>query len=230
MNSTKLDFEQRKQEVEIYFSFLAILEDDENTRLKYKDGEKVIEKKVSGTLQKILIANGFLLLYNLIEATVRNSILEIYDEIQDSNINFEMLSKRLKKIWIKQEMNKFKEGTFKHDTLRHQVMNIAESVLTRESIVLSKEYLDFSGNLDAKKIRELSEKIGFGKPKNGRNLVTIKNKRNRLAHGEATFSEIGRDYTVGDLSDFKKETIEFLDEVILKIEHFISHKKYIVHS
>ena len=81
MNSTKLDFEQRKQEVEIYFSFLAILEDDENTRLKYKDGEKVIEKKVSGTLQKILIANGFLLLYNLIEATVRNSILEIYYKI-----------------------------------------------------------------------------------------------------------------------------------------------------
>ncbi|MCI5129736.1 MAG: hypothetical protein D3907_14910, partial [Candidatus Electrothrix sp. AUS3] len=104
------------------------------------------------------------------------------------------------------------------------------SVLKKESIALYRENLDFSGNLDAQKIRELSEKIGFGKPKNGRNLVTIKNKRNRLAHGEATFSEIGRDYTVGDLSDFKKETIEFLDEVILKIEHFISHKKYIVHS
>ncbi|MCI5130582.1 MAG: hypothetical protein D3904_03455 [Candidatus Electrothrix sp. EH2] len=230
MNSTKLDFEQRKQEVETYFSFLVILEDDENTRLKYKKGETIVKERVSGLLQKILIANGFLLLYNLIEATVRNSILEIYYEIQDSNINFEMLSDRLKKIWIKQETDKLKEGTFKQDTLRNQVLDIAESVLKKESIALSRENLDFSGNLDAQKIRELSRKFGFSRPQDGRNLVTIKNKRNRLAHGEATFSEIGRDYTVGELTSFKDETLIFLDEVISKIEHFISHKKYIVGS
>ncbi|MCI5151226.1 MAG: hypothetical protein D3916_17890 [Candidatus Electrothrix sp. MAN1_4] len=127
-------------------------------------------------------------------------------------------------------MDKFKEGTFKQNTLRNQVLDITESVLKKESIALSQENLDFSGNLDAQKIRELSEKFGFSKPQDGRNLVTIKNKRNRLAHGEATFSEIGRDYTVGELTSFKDETFIFLDEVISKIENFISHKKYVVSS
>jgi hypothetical protein len=109
-NSTKLDFENRKDEVENYFSFLSILDDDENTRLKYKKNDNLVEEKISEQLQKILIANGFLLLYNLIEATVRNSILEIYAEIEDNEISFEQLSDSLKKIWIEQRTDNLKEG------------------------------------------------------------------------------------------------------------------------
>ena len=36
MNSTKDDFETRKNEVENYLSFLSILNDEEKTLLKYK--------------------------------------------------------------------------------------------------------------------------------------------------------------------------------------------------
>ncbi|RKZ54051.1 MAG: hypothetical protein DRR16_06190 [Candidatus Parabeggiatoa sp. nov. 3] len=64
-------------------------------------------------------------------------------------------------------------------------------------------------------------------PSNGRNLVTIKNKRNHLAHGEFTFSDIGKDFTVGELDHFKDETLVFLSDVINKIEKFIIDKQYI---
>ncbi|EDN70205.1 conserved hypothetical protein [Beggiatoa sp. PS] len=227
MNKTKLDFDKRKDEVENYFSFLSILDDDENTRLKYKKEGDLVEEKISDQLQKILIANGFLLLYNVIEATVRNSILEIFYEIEDNEISFEQLSESLKKIWVEQSTDNLKEGNFKPDTLRDCILKMTESILTRETISFSEDKLDFSGNIDAQKIRELATKYGFEIPSNGRNLVTIKNKRNHLAHGELTFSEIGRDFTVGELANFKNETLAFLSDVINKIEKFIIDKQYI---
>ncbi|OQX05810.1 MAG: hypothetical protein BWK80_51675, partial [Desulfobacteraceae bacterium IS3] len=141
---------------------------------------------------------------------------------------FGELSENLKNIWIKQSMDSLKEGTFTQDTLNKQVLDIAESVLNKETITLLKKNLDFSGNLDAKKIRELADRFGFDAPRDGRSLVTIKDKRNHLAHGDYTFSEIGRDYTVKDLDNFKTETFAFLSDAINKIEAFIVNKRYAV--
>ena len=229
MNRTKLDFDKRKDEVENYFSFLAIL-DDENTRLKYKKDDNLVEEKISDQLQNILTANGFLLLYNVIEATIRHSILEIYYAIEDNGISFEQLSDSLKKIWVEQSTDNLKEGNFKPDTLRDRILKITESILTKETISLSKDKLDFSGNIDAQKIRELATRYGFDTPYDGRNLVTIKNKRNHLAHGDSTFSKIGKDFTVRELEDFKDETLAYLADVINKIENFIVQKKYTTSS
>ena len=227
MNRTKLDFDKRKDEVENYFSFLAIL-DDENTRLKYKKDDNLVEEKISDQLQNILTANGFLLLYNVIEATIRHSILEIYYAIEDNGISFEQLSDSLKKIWVEQSTDNLKEGNFKSDTLRDSILKITESILTRETISLSNGKLGFSGNLYAKTIRKLATKYGFDTSSDGRNLETIKNKRNHLAHGDSTFSEIGKNFTVGELEDFKDETLAYLADVINKIEIFIVQKKYTI--
>jgi len=72
MDETKQDFENRKDEVENYFEFVAIFDDDD-TRLQYrKDGEVKIEN-IQLQFQNILIANAFLVLYNLIESTIRSS-------------------------------------------------------------------------------------------------------------------------------------------------------------
>ncbi len=164
--------------------------------------------------------------YFVIEATVKNSILEIYYAIEDNGVSFEQLSKSLKKIWVEQSTDNLKDGNFKQDTLRDSIIKITESILTEETISLSNDKLDFSGNLDAQKIRELATKYGFDTPYDGRNLVTIKNKRNRLAHGEQTFYDIGKDFTVGELENFKDETLVFLSDVINKIEKFIIDKQY----
>jgi len=53
-----------------------------------------------------------------------------------------------------------------------------------------------------------------------------KNKRNRLAHGEQTFYDVGKNFTVTDLVNFKIETFNFLSDTILKIENFIKNNKY----
>ncbi len=57
-------------------------------------------------------------------------------------------------------------------------------------------------------------------------MQATKNKRNRLAHGEQTFYEVGKDFSVNDLFAFKDETFKYLSDVIEKIEMFILDKKY----
>jgi len=41
------------------------------------------------------------------------------------------------------------------------------------------------------------------------------------------FSQIGREFTVGELENFKGETRYFLSDVIDKIEKFIVHRHYV---
>lgn len=228
MVNTKSDFEQRKKEVEDYFSFLNIL-DKETTLLKYVKDEETIEESISKDTQRILIANSFLILYNLIEATIRNSIVEIYDKIQEDEITYNKLSQSLKKIWIKNKTKNLKEGNFNINTLQNNVESIIDNVIDNEIILLTKDDIDISGNIDADKIRTLAKEIGFDKSsdeKNGLNLVTIKNKRNGLAHGNHTFYDVGKDFTVKEISIFKNETFLYLTDVITNIEKFINEKKY----
>ncbi|MDD2386788.1 MAG: MAE_28990/MAE_18760 family HEPN-like nuclease [Bacteroidales bacterium] len=225
MDNTKLDFENRKLEIENYFKFLLIFDDD-NTVIQYKKDSEVVVEKIQPQFQITLIANAFLILYNLIEATVRNSIIEIYTKVEDDELSFDKLSHNLQKIWIKQTTNKLKENHFKHETLRDYVLSLAKNILQKETIKLVKDKMDFSGNLDADEIRKLADKIGFEKAVNGRNLVKIKDKRNRLAHGEQTFYDVGKDFSVGDLNDFKNETFAYLSSIMNNIEKFIIDKNY----
>ncbi|MCF6269821.1 MAG: hypothetical protein L3J41_08930 [Melioribacteraceae bacterium] len=225
MDNTKQDFENRKSEIENYFKFLLIFDDD-STKIQYEKDDKIIIKKIQPQFQTILIANAFLILYNLIESTVRNSIIEIYIKVENDEITFDTLSGNLQKIWIKQTTDKLKENNFNHETLREYILVLANNILEKETVKLSKDKMDFSGNLDAEKIRILADKIGFDKVVNGRNLVKIKNKRNRLAHGEQTFYDVGKDFSVGELTDFKDETFVYLDEIIDNIERFISERNY----
>jgi len=226
MNSVKVDFEKRKNEIQEYLAYVTVICDD-NTKIKHSVENIFREEKVSDQLQKILIANGFLILYNLIEATIRNSICEIFDRIQDEGIAYIDLSESIKRIWIDQNTHGFKNGNTKFETLRDCVLSITTAIIAKENIQFAKDQINFSGNLDAKKIRTLATSYGFDVPsKNGDNLLTIKNKRNHLAHGDFTFSDIGKDYTVNDLNNFKEETFDYLEDVILKIEAFINGKSF----
>ncbi|MDX4061710.1 MAE_28990/MAE_18760 family HEPN-like nuclease [Aliarcobacter skirrowii] len=225
MVNTKTDFNQRKKEIEDYFSFLDIL-DKETTFLKYMKDTQYVEEEISKDIQRILIANSFLILYNLIEATIRNSIVEIYEKIQEDGITYNDLSQNLKKIWIKNKTKNLKEGNFNVNTLQTNVESIINNVIDNEIVLLTKDDIDISGNIDAEKIRTLAKEIGFDKTSNGSNLVTIKNKRNGLAHGNFTFYDVGKDFTVGDIQSFKSETFSYLQDVITNIEKFINEKKY----
>jgi len=226
MNNTVVEFQKRIKEVDIYFQTLDLL-DKGCCKISCTDIQGIVlEKEIDNELSKILKANGFLLLYNLIEATIKTSIDEIFITIHTSNITFKSLTDNLKSLWINQEIKDLRDNTFTVATLRTKVMNISESILNSELTIFKSECVNISGNIDAKKIREIANQFGYNEPKNGGGLLTIKNKRNHLAHGEYTFAEIGKDYTVGDLVKFKDETELYLTEVLSNIDSYLANMKF----
>lgn len=224
MDSVDSDFNKRKDEVNEYFSFLEKLNND-NIKLNYTNENDTEEFIISTKLQRIFIANTFLLLYNLVESTIRNSIVTIYNKIQDDEITYNDLSEKIKQIWLHKNGKKF--SIYSSDnTVEVNLQNIINDIVNNEIIMLTRDDIDISGNIDAQEIRKLATKIGFEVSSNGRYLVDIKEKRNRLAHGEHTFHDIGKDFTYNDLSTYKETTFIHLEDVINKIKNFIDDEKY----
>ena len=83
MNTVLLDFNTRAQEVDDYFIFLEILIKP-TTKLAVADSAGQYQlQSLNPELEKTLKANGLLLLYNLVESTMRNGILAIFDEFKN---------------------------------------------------------------------------------------------------------------------------------------------------
>lgn len=83
-----------------------------------------------------------------------------------------------------------------------------------------------------RKIIFLSKKIGIplGRipdvDRTGEILLSIKNKRNDLAHGNKSFSDVGSFLTYNELEDYKERTLGFLEFLIRKFQIFVSEKKF----
>ena len=211
------EYYKRLSEVDLYFDMLVML-DKGNCKILCTDiiGVKS-EKEIDASLSMILKANGFLLLYNLIEATIRNSINAIFDSVHSKNLTFKDLTDNLQKMWIKQEIK-----NIKHE----DIFSLSKKILENELLRFKAECIKIDGNIDAQKIREIAKQFGYQEAKNGRDLFDIKNKRNKLAHGESSFTDIGKDCTVRDLIDFKNNTKCFLDVVLKDIEDYIDKEGF----
>lgn len=222
MKTTRTEYNRRLNEVTLYFEIIKLL-DKGNCSITCKDINGICtEKIIDNELAKIMKANGFLLLYNLIEATVRNSISAILNSISTDKLTFRLLSDNLKKLWIHQEINKTKDTS----KFKEKVSELSEKILNESLLDFSQECVNISGNIDAQKIRDIAKKFGYLEPKDGRGLQTIKDKRNQLAHGEFTFSDIGKNYTSNELIDYKSEVISFIENVLNNVEAYINSKGY----
>ena len=205
------------KEVTFYFDTIKLL-DNGDCSIICKDINGIVKEKIiDNELAKIMKANGFLLLYNLIEATIRNSISAILNSISTDKLTFKLLSDNLKKLWINQEINNIKDIS----KFKEKVSELSEKILNDSLLEFSQECINISGNIDAQKIRDIAKKFGYLEPKDGRGLQTIKDKRNQLAHGEFTFSDIGKNYTSNDLIEYKSEVVSFIEGVLNNVEVYI---------
>lgn len=218
MNNTRLEYNKRLHEVEVYFETLKML-DNGSCSIKCIDilGNETT-KEIDSELSTILKANGFLLLYNLIESTIRKSIDAVITSMHTSSVTFRNLSEELRKLWIKQEGKNSNE---------EKIMSIAKIVLENGLLTFKKDFINISGNIDAQEIRKILKQVGGNEIRDGRCLKAIKDKRNHLAHGDFSFSEIGKDYTVSDLITYKDDTKDYLSKVLGEIQNFIDNQKYL---
>ncbi len=219
MQSVLDDFNERAEEVNNYMTFLKELE--QQTIKLSKDGTLF---KIDNELEKTLKATAYLLLYNLVESTMRNAVQFIFDEIKTNNTSFDSLRTEIKKI-IWQNVKKCNP-----DTLTTNIIQ-----LTTDIIHISFDAKDlFSGNVDAKFIRkEIAEKYGFSsntdksQTREGIDLLSIKEKRNNLAHGNVSFNDVGKDTTATELVEISERVIEYLRQILDNINDYLLNQKYL---
>ncbi|AFY40955.1 MAE_28990/MAE_18760 family HEPN-like nuclease [Nostoc sp. PCC 7107] len=217
------DFNERSKEVSKYFIFLKTLEDG-TTKLSMqgKQGNPKI-REIDSELIKTLKASGFLLLYNLVEATMRNAIETIFGELSSKGVSYDQIRPELKKI-VLQNLKKRNP-----DKIFSSITAISIDIITAG---FDKENL-FSGNIDGKRIRITADEYGFShatdyaKTGHGSDLVTIKTNRNLLAHGFKSFAEVGRDKTADELLKIKSKVIRYLRQILQNIEKYLVNKDYL---
>ncbi|MGB5960461.1 MAG: MAE_28990/MAE_18760 family HEPN-like nuclease [Coleofasciculaceae cyanobacterium] len=217
------DFNERSREVSKYFIFLKSLE--QGTTKLSMEGKGGIPKirEIDPELIKTLKASGFLLLYNLVEATMRNAIEAIFDELRGKGVSYDQISPKLKRIVLKNLKKRNPDKIF---------LSITAISLDIITAGFDKQDL-FSGNIDGMKIRDTATEYGFShstdyaKTGHGSDLVTIKTNRNDLAHGFKSFAEVGRDKTADDLLEIKSKVTKYLKQILQNIEQYLSNKEYL---
>jgi hypothetical protein len=223
MQSVFADFYIRVKEVNKYFHFLKQLS-TENTKLAVLEnsGEHRI-KPIDSELEKTLKANGFLLLYNLVESTMRNAIVAIFDELKNRGISFNSVRTEIKNI-VLDNLKKHSKNDF-----HSQITDISIDIINAE---FNKIKL-FSGNVNRKQIKIIAEKYGFSdstnytQTKHGEKLDTVLKYRNYLAHGNESFANVGRNVTIGDILQIKKEVVQYLRQILTNIENYLENQKYL---
>lgn len=246
MKRVKNDFDKRKTELNEYFNFLSKL-DKEIPTLHYSEvgvnETKNYTYTVNNELQKILIANGFLLIYNLVESFCRNFILDILTAIQGKKLTLKRLSEETQKIWIAHKVKNYKDPRISNEKLEDCFYGMANVIFNSTIIEFSEmirkieteeKYDPFglSGSITQSKIKSLARMYGFEsltpprKEKAGESLEVVKTFRNQLAHGRITFADCGKDKSVTQMIDYKNNTVEYLESVLVNIEDYLENTKF----
>ena len=201
---------------------------------------------IESQLVRILKSNTIMLLYNQIEGTISSVLNEYFDTITSENGNYKDFKNPIKRIWLKYKHRSFNSGNKRNDEyILETIENILNEVIEikpktikdnelGERIIYNYEAYssetksnEVSGNLDARKIREIFN--FYGLPTSERccdSMLKVKHKRNSLAHGNETFVQVGGNYTIDDLFKMNKEITDFLDELLNETKNYITNKNY----
>lgn len=154
--------------------------------------------------QTVLKSALILLLYNTIEGTFSILLQTLFDCVDDGKLSLEGNS------LLEKEYNKYREKVDKEKKIAFSIW--------------------FSGNLDRRKIEEVCRKMGILLIKDGvdgrilgEKLFIVKESRNDLAHGNKSFSECSRDYTIQEIDYICEDVMAFMQSVIIQCEKFIKN-------
>lgn len=229
MDLVRANFNDRKDEIDLYFEFIDFLDNIEKTENMEKSSYIMYNKDV----EKIIRANSLLMLYNLVESTLVTGMEEVYSALKENNITYSQVRSEIREIWFNYRFSNAYDRKAHYGTYKKTAEKIITSIIHNEPLILDRKATGISGNLDATSIRDVCKKHGiqFHTPGNchgGEKLTQVKDQRNQLAHGTLSFVECGRDFTVEDLHVIKEEVENFLSGFIDSIESYYDNKEYLI--
>ena len=218
MIAVQSDFKSRAKEVIRYFKFLREFDAKRVAFNPATPNTSVMSAEEQTALFKTLKANGFLLLYNLVESTLKNAIEAIFDEFKARGVSFDACHDKVRNVVL---TNVKKRNV---DDLLPSLTSISIDIVVA---TFRKDEL-FSGNVDGRRIRDVADSYGFRRPaKKSDNLLTVKTNRNDLAHGNKSFAEVGRDYGMNELKKIQIEVVAFLKELLANVAEYLSNRTYL---
>lgn len=218
MQNTMVIFNDRKQEIEFYFSVMVEI-DNNNPDIHTIDNVH---------FYKIMKSNFLLMLYNLVEACIVSGMMEIYEDLGSNNCSYNQVIHEIQDIWSKYKINEIYGPATERVAYENRIKQIILDITTNAPIILSKDALGISGNLNAKKIKDICDKhrIRYRLATQGESLERVKRERNSLAHGDVSFSDCARDLTISDLKNIKDEVILFLTGILDGMKSYYNQKLY----
>lgn len=170
-------------------------------------------------------------LYNVIESTITRVLMRIHSEIVAKKVNYNNLAKPIKDLAL--------IYFYKHKAKRSDIHNSLEVLHSTVNLIIGKGFFDveymemidsyqlYSGNLDAKIVRKIMLKYGIEISENyGSKLKSVKDGRNKLAHGEQSFEEYGRDLVSRSLNQYFDDVELFLKEILSETQKYLDNESY----
>ena len=223
MITTHEVFNDRKNEIEFYYSVMMDMDDETKHTLNTIDNQRFF---------RIMKSNFLLMLYNLVEATFTTGMLEIYDQLKRENCSYEAVIDEIRNIWRDYKIKEIYKPESGLTTYTNRVRNIVLDITQNAPLALTKGMLGINGNLNAKQIKDICDRhrIRYRVTDDRQILEKGKKKRNSLAHGDESFSHCARDLTLTDLETIKDTVIRFIQEILDGMEKYCDEKQFLRHA
>jgi len=224
-------YNSRCREIDRFFEMLQFMRDNRDSRLyggESSDAAGSNSFVIGRDLEKTLRASAYLMLYNLVEATMTNAIDAIHQHIADEQVGFDELREDVRRIAIKGFRKAVSSET------PSELLDAATPI-SSALIWLGFDKKDlFSGNLDGRVIKDKAKEYGFqladhdrAASRDGVRLRNVKTKRNELAHGGISFEDCGQDTSVDELVAIFAEIKIFIRAVLDGISDYLSARAYL---
>lgn len=226
----------RSREVTAYLEFLKVAV-ERRAVLSARDGELIFTLTLE--LTHTLKANLTLLLYSAMEATLVQLLDEMHDAIGANCSSTDALNTQLLRVILK-AVKKDSKGTVLASTspLHTNLFRYWMDDWTSRASGKDKRVDGISGSVDSVVFYEQLKKYGVVAPTaNDRPpkhltdtaLQKVKNNRNELAHGEKSFTDLGRDLALQTLEADSLAVFGTLRKIADEVDSYLLDQRYLAH-
>lgn len=182
------------------------------------------------TVRTSIKANIIIMLYNAVESTLTKSLERVHEKIGESQLRYSDLNNELRMILAVYYGHSMEKSANVNRTMEYALKladfingNVCFNISYNE---LAQKYPMYSGNLDTREIINVLKKYGITYEERCSELKTIKDNRNKLAHGEDSFEEIGRNLSIPQLREMYNKTFGYLEKMVEEIDNYLLDERY----
>ncbi|MCF6458731.1 MAE_28990/MAE_18760 family HEPN-like nuclease [Pseudoalteromonas sp. MMG024] len=214
------EYKDRQEDIDMLVSLISSLKEGNKLIVVDENNEAISEMQINEDLINILKSVIYVMCYNQVESTVRGCVETIYDHLEDTCTGYNELKVSIQKELLHSVLKIYETG----GSLHKKVGNELELKLPKASFQIRRI---FNGNVSKRTMNELTRVYGITITADPKDLNLLKEARNELAHGNASFSQYGRKDTVDDCVSISSRVSSYLSTMIHCFDEYIVNKYYL---